>query len=176
MAESGYNGEPITVLHPTDNAMLGAITEVTMAQLRRIGVNVRPDSGDLATIFARRARRDPPGQGGWHIFHTRSLGLELNNPLTSFALASPCGKDAQGVPAGWFGWACDQPIEDLRTRWTAATSLDERKAIAVDIQRRAAEFLPFIPLGQIFTPVAYRANVQGVIEMPIPVMWNIAIG
>ncbi len=176
MKEAGYNGEPIVVLHPTDNAILGGVTEVTINQLRRIGVNVRAETGDLATLFARRARRDPPLQGGWHIFHTRSLGLELNTPLTSFALASPCARDAQGNPAGWFGWACDQPLEDLRTRWALAASTEERRRIAEQIQLRAAESMPFIPLGQLFTPIAHRTNVQGVIEMPIPVLWNLTVG
>ena len=39
-----------------------------------------------------------------------------------------------------------------------------------------AEFLPYIPLGQLYTPVAHRANIRGLIEMPIPVMWNVSIG
>ena len=173
---AGYNGEPIVVLHPTDNAILGAVTEVTMNQLRLIGVNVRAEASDLATAFARRAKRDAPLAGGWHIFHTRSLGLELNNPLTSFALASPCGVDAAGNRAGWFGWACDQPLEDLRTRWALAATPAERRQIAELIQLRAAEFLPYIPLGQLYTPIAHRADLRGVIEMPLPVLWNASVG
>jgi len=176
MAEAGYNGEPIVVLHPTDNAILGAVTEVTMGQLRKIGVNVRAEASDLATAFARRARRAPPLQGGWHIFHTRSLGLELNNPLTSFALASPCGTDASGNRVGWFGWACDQPLEDLRARWAMASDPAERRKIAEEIQLRAAEFLPYIPLGQLYTPIAHRKAVSGIVEMPIPVLWNVSLG
>jgi peptide/nickel transport system substrate-binding protein len=172
MREAGYNGEPIVVLHPTDNAILGAVTEVTIAQLRRIGVNVRAETGDLATLFARRARREDPLQGGWHIFHTRSLGLELNTPLTSFALASPCGRDASGNQLGWFGWACDQPLEDLRNQWAMATTPQARRAAAEAIQMRAAETMPFVPLGQMFTPIAHRRNVTGIIEMPVPVLWN----
>jgi peptide/nickel transport system substrate-binding protein len=173
---AGYAGEPIVVLHPTDNAILGAVTEVTMNQLRLIGVNVRAEASDLATAFARRARREPPLAGGWHIFHTRSLGLELNNPMTSFALASPCGTDANGNRVGWFGWACDQPLEDLRARWATAATAAERRQIAERIQLRAAESFPYIPLGQMLTPIAHRANLRGVIEMPIPVLWNVAVG
>ena len=176
LREAGYNGEPIVVLHPTDNAILGAVTEVTMAQLRLAGVNVRAEASDLATAFARRARRDPPLQGGWHIFHTRSLGLELNNPLTSFALASPCGTDANGNRVGWFGWACDQPLEDLRSQWAVAPDTATRRKIAEEMQLRAAEFLPYIPLGQMLTPIAHRTNVRGIIEMPLPVLWNVSVG
>ena len=176
LAESGYNGEPLVVLDPTDNPILGALSQITIGQLRKIGANVQPVSTDLATAFARRASRNAPTAGGWHIFHTRSLGVELNNPLTSFPLASPCSADAQGNRAGWFGWSCDEKLEQLREQWTKAASLDERKKVAVEIQRRAAEHLPFIPLGQMRTPVAHRANVRGLIEMPIVVFWNVALG
>lgn len=175
MKESGYNGEPIVVLNYSDNAILGAVTDVTIGLLRRIGVNVRAETTDLATAFARRAKIDPPLQGGWHIFHTRSLGLELNSPLTNFPLSAPCGRDAQGVPQSWFGWPCDQPLEDLRAAWAMAPSVEERRRIAEQIQLRAAEFLPYIPLGQLYAPVAHRANVRGLIEMPIPVMWNVSL-
>jgi hypothetical protein len=40
-------------------------------------------------------------------------------------------------------------------------------------QQEAARHLPFIPLGQIFTPVAHRSTVTGLIAMPIPVLWNV---
>ncbi len=175
MQEAGYRGDPIVVLHPSDNPILGAITDVTIRNLRAIGCNVDVQSSDLATAFARRARREAPAQGGWNIFHTRSLGVELNNPLTSFPLASPCGRDASGVPQGWFGWACDERIETLRSDWMQAPDAAARRAVAEQIQLRAIEFLPFIPVGQIFTPIAMRANVQGLIEMPVPVLWNAAL-
>jgi peptide/nickel transport system substrate-binding protein len=151
------------------------VGEVTINSLRAIGANVRVEASDLATAFQRRQRFDPPDRGGWNIFHTRSLGLELNNPLTSFALASPCGRNAQGVPNGWFGWACDEQLEGLRAQWTRAPNQEERRRIAGQIQLRAADQFPYIPVGQMFTPVAHRANVRGLIEMPIPVMWNISL-
>ena len=175
LAESGYNGEPIVVLHPVDNLILGSITEVTISQLRKIGANVQPVTADLATVFARRASRQPPASGGWNLFHTRSLGVELNNALTSFPLASPCTVDAQGNRAGWFGWACDETIERLRLEWAKSPGLAERQRVAHLLQQRAAETLPFIPVGQIFSPVAHRTSVQGLIEMPVPVLWNATV-
>ena len=176
LAEAGYRGEPITVLHPTDNPILTGLSEVTIGQLRRIGVTVDVVAQDLASVFARRGNRQPPGQGGWHIFHTRSLGVELNNPLTSFPLASPCETDAQGNRAGWFGWSCDAEIEQLRDAYARAAELPARRQVGEGLQHAAARHLPFIPLGQIFTPIAHRSNVTGLVEMPIPVLWNVAVG
>lgn len=136
MAATGYNGEPITVLHPTDNPILGGLSEVTIGQLRKIGVNVQVAAQDLASAFARRANRGAPSTGpGWHIFHTRSLGVELNNPLTSFALASPCDTDAAGNRTGWFGWSWNAKIEELRAAYATATDAAQRKLIGVQLQQ-----------------------------------------
>ncbi len=33
--------------------------------------------------------------------------------------------------------------------------------------------MPIVPLGQFFQPVAYRTNLASVMEVPIPVMWNV---
>ena len=176
LAEAGYKGEPIVVLHPTDNPILGGLSEVTISQLRKIGANVEVIAQDLAAAFARRANRQSPTAGGWHIFHTRSLGVEMNNPLTSFALASPCETDSAGNRTGWFGWSCDAAIERLRNAYATAATAADRRTIGEQLQAEAVRHLPYIPLGQILTPVAHRSTLSGVIAMPIPVMWNISMG
>jgi peptide/nickel transport system substrate-binding protein len=33
--------------------------------------------------------------------------------------------------------------------------------------------VPYVPYGQFFQPVAFRANVTGVLESGMPVYWNI---
>lgn len=172
LEEAGYRGEPVVVLHPTDNPILGGIAELTIDLLRGIKVNVEPRAGDLATVFAMRSRRQPPAEGGWNIFATRSLGLEVDNPVTSFPLASPCSTDAEGNRAGWFGWHCDQPIEDLRQSWMDAPTEAKRIEIAKALQLRAAETLPFIPVGRLRLPIGRRSAIAGLIDMPIVVFWN----
>jgi peptide/nickel transport system substrate-binding protein len=169
---AGYRGEPIVVLDPADNIMIGNITAVTISQLRKIGVTVQPRTVDLATMLAMRAITKPPGEGGWHLFHGRSLDVELSNPLTNFPLASPCTADESGDRAGWFGWPCDPAIERLRLQWADAADEAERQRIAGLLQDAAARSLPFIPLGQIDLPLVRRKAVRGLIDMPVPVLWN----
>ena len=53
LAESGYKGDPIVVLNPTDNQILGGIAELLIDVLRSNGVKVEPRSGDLATEIGR---------------------------------------------------------------------------------------------------------------------------
>lgn len=175
LAEAGYAGEPIVVLDPVDNPFLGSVAALIMAQLRKVGVTVAPLSADLATVLALRASQKPPGSGGWHLLPGRSLGIELASPLTNFPLASPCGRSASGQRDGWFGWPCDPAIETLRAEWADAPDDIERSRIAVLLQQRAALILPFIPVGQILTPLIHRRAVTGLVEMPVPVLWNATV-
>jgi peptide/nickel transport system substrate-binding protein len=166
LAEAGYKGEKIVVFQPTDVQDLRDVATVTIARLREIGVNVDVQATDWATLSARRGKKELPTEGGWHIFNTRSLGVELSSALTNFAMAAPC--DGRG----WFGWNCDEATEKLRKEWAAETDLAKRKEIGAALQKRSAEVLPYIPVGQSFPPIAYRSNITGLVPVPIQVFWN----
>ena len=166
LAEAGYKGEKITVFQATDIQDLRDIAAVTNENLRRAGVNLDIQTNDWATLAARRGKKEAPAEGGWNIFHTRSLGVEFSSALTNFALAAPC--DGRG----WFGWNCDEQTEKLRKEWAAEPDLAKRKAIGVELQKRAVETMPYIPVGQSFPPIAYRNSVTGLLKTPIQVLWN----
>ena len=156
--------------------ILSNLTAVTVSRLRRIGAAVDTVAADLATVFARRASTQPPDKGGWNLFHTISLGLEFAGPLTNFALASPCRTEASGPPPGWYGWPCDPAIEALREAWAQAPGEAERGADRQSVAGMPPRGpLPFIPLGRIDTPVAFRTAVRGLPEMPVPVLWNTSV-
>ena len=40
------------------------------------------------------------------------------------------------------------------------------------MQRQAFEDVPYIPTGQLFTPVAYRSDLTGVLK-GLPAFWNV---
>jgi peptide/nickel transport system substrate-binding protein len=64
VAESGYKGEPVVLLQPTDAAPLLAVSEIAADRFRKLGLNVRPESMDLGTLTARRNKQDAVAQGG----------------------------------------------------------------------------------------------------------------
>jgi peptide/nickel transport system substrate-binding protein len=167
LAEAGYKGEKIVVFQPTDIQDLRDVATVTIERLRQIGVNVDVQSTDWATLSARRGKKEAPSEGGWHIFNTRSLGVEFSSALTNFAMAAPC--DGRG----WFGWNCDETTEKLRRDWAAESDLAKRKEIGVALQRRSAELMPYVLVGQSFPPIAYRSNLTGLLQTPIQVLWNV---
>ena len=76
LAEAGYKGEKIIMLTTQEIPSLAALGDVTADNLRKIGVNLDIAVSDWGTMVARRAKKDPPGQGGWNLFHTTVGGIQ----------------------------------------------------------------------------------------------------
>jgi peptide/nickel transport system substrate-binding protein len=167
--EAGYAGEPIVVLKPTDQKVIGLIADVTADLLRQAGVTVDLQTADWGTVTTRRTRKDKPGPGspGWHILVTWWGGLPLSSPLTALPLVATCdGKN-------WFGWPCDDELERRRVAFLAADGAAARRAAAAAIQQRVYEFLPFNMTGQFLAPMVWRTSVSHVLEAPLPVFWGL---
>jgi peptide/nickel transport system substrate-binding protein len=55
-----------------------------------------------------------------------------------------------------------------------ASSLEEQKKIAEEIQKEAYDQVIYIPLGQYSAKAAWRRSLSGVLDGPAtPVFWNI---
>jgi peptide/nickel transport system substrate-binding protein len=68
--ESGYDGRPIVVLHPTDISFINAAVIVTRRRLESIGFKVILKPMDRSANLVVRARKEPPDKGGWNLLHT----------------------------------------------------------------------------------------------------------
>ena len=88
LAEAGYKGEKIIMLTTQEIPSLAALGDVTADNLRKIGVNLDIAVSDWGTMVARRAKKDPPGQGGWNLFHTTVGGTSMSSPLANFTINS----------------------------------------------------------------------------------------
>ena len=168
LAASGYAGERTVVMQPTDFPIYNAMAEVTGQLLREIGFNVDVQAMDWATAMQRRARPDPVEAGGWSVFHTGWGGVEQANPVTNVWLRGN-GKDAAA------GWPVSPELERLRAEWLAAPDQAGQQRAAAAMQARAFIDLPYLPTGQLFTPVAYRADLTGMLN-GLPAFWNIGRG
>jgi peptide/nickel transport system substrate-binding protein len=166
LKEAGYNGEKIVVLTPSDPPVQAAAALVTVQNLRKAGVNVDAQAMDWSTLLGRRAKKDPIDKGGWHIFHTYSVGYDVISPVNNAYLQGTC----DAAPAGW---SCDKTMEELRMAWAREDDPVKRKKLTEDIQKRAYDESPYVNFGQFFWPMAYRANLKGLIVTGIPVMWNV---
>jgi peptide/nickel transport system substrate-binding protein len=167
LAEAGYKGEKIVMLTTQEIPSIAALGDVTADTLRKIGVNVDIAVSDWGTMVARRAKKEPPAQGGWNLFHTTVGGTAMSMPFANFTINSSCdGKN-------WFGWPCDPKTEELRTAYIRAADEGADQAALEALHRRLWQALPDIPVGQYSQPFAWRSNVTGVLRGPLLVFWNI---
>jgi peptide/nickel transport system substrate-binding protein len=167
LAESGYKGEKIVIMAPTDLNSINQLPLVSGPLLRAIGVNVEMQSMDWQTLVGRRAKMDPIDQGGWHIFHTAWGTADMMNPIAN------AGTKGLGKQGGFFGWTEDAEMEKLRDQYAREPDAAKQKAIAEAVQKRLYEMVHYIPLGEYFQPSAIRKNVVGNLPSAAYVLWNI---
>ncbi|MBR0896088.1 ABC transporter substrate-binding protein [Bradyrhizobium tropiciagri] len=168
LAESGYDGTPVVIMAPGDVTTLKAQPVVVAQQLRDAGFKVDLQATDWQTVVTRRASQKAPKDGGWNMFFTNWVSADVSNPIANLSIGG------QGKNGGWFGWAEDAKIEQLKDAFVRAPSLDEQKKIAADIQKEAYDQVIYIPLGQYQGPSAWRKSLSGVLDGPAtPIFWNI---
>jgi len=165
LAASGYKGERVALIVPTDFPNLKALSDVGAETMRRIGLNVDYQALDWATVLTLRAKKVPVDQGGWSCFFTFGAGADVATPAAHLMLR------ANGANA-WFGWPEDARIEALRDAWFVAPDLAAQQRIARDLQAAAFETVPFVPLGQYFQTTAYRRNLSGLLR-GFATFWNV---
>jgi peptide/nickel transport system substrate-binding protein len=166
LAESGYSGEPVSCIVAQDQPITKAQGDVTADLLKRMGFNVDFVATDWGTVGARRAVKTPPGQGGWHMFHTWHAGSDCINPAPYIAIR------ATGDTA-WFGWPKSDAVETEVTNWFEAKNLDEEKAAIRRLNKAALDHVVYVPTGFFLAYQAWRKNVSGVVKGPLPFFWNV---
>jgi peptide/nickel transport system substrate-binding protein len=166
LKESGYDGTPVVIMKPTDLAAIQKLPDVAAQLLRQAGFKVDLQAMDWNTLVSRRAKKDPPGQGGWNIFLTAWLAPDVWNPLTNAAIGAAGEKS-------WFGWPSDEQLEKLRDQFARETDEGKKKALAEAIQVRAFEIGTHAPLGEYVNPIATRKNVTGWVIGSGDVYWNV---
>jgi peptide/nickel transport system substrate-binding protein len=168
LAESGYDGTPVVIMAPGDVVTLKAQPIVAAQLMKEAGFKIDLQATDWGTVVSRRASQKPIKEGGWNMFFTNWNGADLANPIVNFAIG---GKGKNG---GWFGWADDPKIESLKNDFARATTLEDQKKIATEIQKEAYEQVIYIPLGQYTQPTAWRKSLTGILDGPAtPIFWNI---
>jgi peptide/nickel transport system substrate-binding protein len=154
-------------LDAADIPQLHAEALVTNDLLQKLGLNVELATTEWGTVIKRVLMREPVEQGGWNVFVTAFASFDMINPATNRFLR------AGGVKGAPPGWPTDEKIEALRTAWFGASDDARRRDLADQIQQRAFEFVPYIPTGQLVGRQAFRKNLVGVIDAPLPILWNI---
>lgn len=166
---SGYDGRPVVVLAATDVALTNGAALVTRELLSQIGFNVDVQTMEWSSVVARRAKKEPPAQGGWNVLFTWWIASDIINPAVHPGISG-------AGDAAWFGWPEHGGIEALRGEWVHATGKATQKQLADDIQKLAYDEVMYVPFGQWVLPTAYRKAVTGVLQFSAPLFWNVSIG
>jgi peptide/nickel transport system substrate-binding protein len=169
LMDGGYAGETIVIISPTDIPATHAMGLVTADLLKRLGMTVEFVATDWGSVLARRGNRNPPAQGGWSIFHTSWAGPDVASPVIHLPLR------AHGAQA-WAGWPTDPKLEALRDQFLDAKDPAEQATLVAAIQAQGFDSVPFVPLGQIQQPTAFRRNVTGIAKAPVPFFWGVSRG
>ena len=101
--ESGYKGEKIVLMAPSDQASLVPMCQVTRALFQKLGINVDYQVMDWGTLVSRRAKMDPPDKGGWNVFCTTGAASPRPIPAVPTRCARTAGRaGSAGRPTrGW---------------------------------------------------------------------------
>ena len=164
---SGYDGTPILIMKPTDLTSIDKLPDVAAQLMRQAGFKVDLQSMDWQTLVGRRAKKDQPAQGGWHMFLTAWQGHDIWNPIANAAM------DTRGEQSGWFGWGKDDKIIELRGQFMRELDDGKKKKLAEAIQSRAFEVATHAPLGEYSQPMAAGKNISGFFVTNGNLYWNL---
>jgi len=166
LAEAGYDGTPVVLMHSTDLQVLTNMAPVAKSLMERAGFKIDMQSMDWQTLVARRAKKDPPAAGGWSAFLTSWVSADVLNPVLTGFLNASCDQ-------AMFGWPCDAEMERLRDQFARETDPARQKEIAEAVQVRDTQITTHVFLGQWYQPIAVRKTIHGVMTAPAPVFWNV---
>ncbi|MCR4522508.1 MULTISPECIES: ABC transporter substrate-binding protein [Bosea] len=166
---SGYNGEKVVIINPTDFPDIGPLGEVTFELLKQLGMNVEMAASDWGTVVQRRGSRESTEKGGWSIFHTTGSATSWGNPAMSTLVRGQGDK-------GWFGWWKSDAAEALAEEWLYAPDEAAQRKSAKALARLALEEVATIPLGQFVSRTAYRKDLTGMLAGSAPYPWGLKRG
>jgi peptide/nickel transport system substrate-binding protein len=166
LMESGYAGQPVTLMAAQDLQYHKAFGDVTADLLRRLGMNVDYAAVDWGTVVARRAKKAPPAQGGWNMYITSFYGVDNVDPTNKMIRSA--GEQAVN------GWSTSPAVEAEIAAWYDARNMDEEKLIARRLNKAAFEYVVYAPLGVFLRQFARRKNLAGVGRAPLPLPWGVS--
>ena len=158
VAASGYAGEKLALLAPTDFPAINAMSEVTGDLLRKLGVNLDYQAIDWGTALKRINSKEPVEKGGWSAICTYTAGINALNPAVHAYLR---GAGA----AGQWGWPDSPALEAMRAQWFAGVSAEEERALGARMQAQAFQDVPYMPTGIFFQPTAHHRAMTGLQKM-----------
>jgi peptide/nickel transport system substrate-binding protein len=153
--ESGYAGETVVLLNPTDYATITPVGIVLKSELEKIGFDIEMPALDWATIVPKFSTDE------WQVFASWSVHSCCGNPLSDEMTAGE-GHAYPKVPK----------IAELRLKWATETDPAERFRIVEQIQKLAYENVVALYLGVFFSIYPHTADLKNLEIKALPFYAN----
>lgn len=157
LKEAGYNGEEIVILSTRDYEDHYNSAVVVQQQLESIGMKVKLDIYDWATVLQKRA-----DETAYDIFVTGFPTEPIPNKYVFLDSSTE-----------WPGWTNDPIIDDLLNKINTASSQDEAKQHFDALQEEFYEYLPMVKFGNKTTITTVRSNIEGMDFLQGIILWNV---
>ena len=128
-------GEKVVLLVPADSVAQKPLGDIAADMMTRAGMNVDYAAMSFGNTITRRNSKAPVEAGGWSAAVSNPQGMDWLNPI---------GHQAMAGIGQYSGWYKSPRMQELRTAWLAAGSLEEQQRICRDIQALAFEEVPYI--------------------------------
>jgi len=138
--QSGYAGERLAFMHPTDQLVYHAVSTVAVDAFRKIGINIDEQNTDWGTVVQRRPSKEPVDKGGWSMFPAGAPAPEFVDPMLSNPMRSNGAKPGSAGPTirSW---------RPLTTPGSMSKRNGQRRKLEAEYQLAAFESVPIIPCG-----------------------------
>ena len=168
VAESGYKGEPIVLMVPSDQPNLVQEDQVPNALYKSLGLNVQFTDARLGHPAAAPQQPGDAGQG-----RLDQLLHRLGGPVGREPVHAPAAARQRRGHAGVVAPDRRAPSSSCAiSGWMPRTSPRRRRSVTRSSCARSRT-VPFIPLGQSFQPTAFRDDLTGFANSPFPVFWGV---
>jgi peptide/nickel transport system substrate-binding protein len=157
LKEAGYNGEEIIILTSKEYEDHYNAAVVVQHQLESIGMKVKLDIYDWATVLQKRAEED-----AYDMFVT---GFPTEPIPTKYVFLDSKNE--------WPGWTNDPLIDELVDSINTASTQEEAKVSFDKLQEEFYEYLPMIKFGNKSTITTVRSNVKDMDFLQGIILWNV---
>lgn len=155
--DAGYDGEEIKIITTKDYDYMYNSVVVIQEQLKAIGINIKLEVTDWATILEMRTK---PG--------------DYDGFVTAFPKVMTPQQILHLGPE-WPGWTNDPELTELVKEINAASSADGAKASFAKLQDRMYDYLTMIKFGDYYGFYGNSAKVDGIKLQDGLILWNTSI-
>ncbi|WP_368654646.1 ABC transporter substrate-binding protein [Ornithinibacillus sp. 4-3] len=155
--EAGYNGEEVVMLTSREYANYYNMSLVIREQLEAVGMNVKLEVTDWATVL--KSRED---ENKFDLFFTNFTIRPI--PIQYLFMNSE-----------WLGWTDSDDLKRISEGILYASSIEEAQEYSDELHQVFWEYLPVFKPGNIALITSMNKNVEGFQSISNPILWNVSI-